>query len=351
MSAELPDHDDDRLPWARAEFPRRRRGLGWVRTAVAAVLALCAGLAAVVAVTTTWLEETVMDRDGFAALSADLLADQQLREQIELTAQETASDAVQDADTGSIPLGGLVSDVADRMVQAALVEYFDSEQYPQNVRDVLMGTYEANIASARGPDGAPEDLQLEIAPVLDGLTTAISDRLPLGLEIDLESMDLFGSSDGLLTLPDSGTGPTLDLLAQISDSAPYWWIGAAAAALIALLIARHREWVLLMAGVGLVGGAITAGIVLQRFADDLLASPDIEGVGRTVLERLLAVLGSGLDERLTPWIWAGVALAAIGAVLLVLRLTWRAGGARDGGGSGETTTGYSPRPGRRVIEA
>ena len=93
---------------------------------------------------------------------------------------------------------------------------------------------------------------------------------------------------------------------------------------------------------------IAAGMVLQGFADSVMASPDLEGVGRTVVDRLFAVLGAGLDQRLSPWLWAGVALTAAGVVLCGLRLTWRLGG--DDASGGDSTTGLS-RSGRRVIEA
>ena len=58
---------------------------------------------------------------------------------------------------------------------------------------------------------------------------------------------------------------------------------------------------------GLVGGVIAAGMVLQGFADSVMASPDLEGVGRTVVDRLFAVLGAGLDRtgalnRLAAWL-------------------------------------------------
>lgn len=333
----------------REGSPERRTGpLGWVRTVLAAVLALCAGLAAVVALLTTWVDDTIMDRGGFAALSEQLLSDQQLRDELETTALETTSEAVQDIDTGGVPLGGLMKDYADRAAQDVLGGYLDSDLYSQDVREVLEGTYDANVAAAAGPDGAPEDLQLEIAPVIDGLTTAVSDRLPMGLEIDLGSMDLFGSSDGMLTVPDSATGPVLDLIAAIAQQAPYWWAGAVAAVVLALLIARHREWVLVGAGLGLLGGVIAAGAAMQSFAEDLLASPELEGVARAVLERLMAVLGTGLEEHLAPWIWAGAILTLAGLVLCVVRLTWRAGA--DGDAADGSLADLSRRSGRRVIE-
>ena len=70
-------------------------------------------------------------------------------------------------------------------------------------------------------------------------------------------------------------------------------------------------------------------------------------MGRTVVERLFAVLGAGLDQRLSPWLWTGVALSAAGVVLGGLRLTWRLGGDDP---RGDSATGLSRR-GRRVIEA
>lgn len=339
------------LPWDRPAPAARRRGrgaLGLLRTIVAAVLALCAGLAAVMAVTTTWIDDTVMDREGFSALSEDLLADQQLRDEIEAMALDSASQAVQDTDTGDIPMGGMITGWVDRRVGSTLVEYFDGDDYPQDMREVLEGTYDANVAAAEGPNGAPEDLQVDVAPVLDGLSGSISDRLPFGLEIDLSAMDLPGIDGGVAEIPDSATGPALDQLAEVSQQAPYWWIAAGVAAVLALVIARHREWMLLGAGLGLIGGVIAAGMVLQGFAETTMASPDLEGVGRTVVDRMFAALDAALNQRLGPWLWAGVALAGAGVVLGGVRLTWRLGG--DDDSNGDSTTGLSRR-GRRVIEA
>lgn len=306
--------------------PRRRTGaLGWIRTLLAFVLALCAGAAAVAAVTMTWLQESVVDREGFAALSEELVLDQELSDEIAAAASESAGEAVQDVDTRGIPFANILLDGVEGFVTTTIQDYVGSEEYAEDWYSVLGETYQANIASSRDGAGAPEDLQVSVGPLVDRVEQRLEDRIPLDLDLDLRSQEALGGRDAVLSLDDSATGPAIDTMVEVADQAPYWWAGSALAALAALLLARRREWPVLGLGLGLLGATIAVGRAADGISRDILASPGLSDLAHSVVERVVVLLGGGLDGALMPWLWVGVILSIAGLVLIALRALLRPG--------------------------
>lgn len=328
---------------------RRLRPLGWLRTALATILAVGAGAATIVAVTLTWLGASVVDREGFAALSEELVLDQQLSDEIEAAATASAGDAVQGIDTGPLPFGGLLLDGVESVVTSVLQEYFGSQQYAEDWYAVLGETYDANLGAARSGAGAPEDLQVHVGPLVDRVESSLEERIPFGIDLDLRAQEALGGRDAILSLDDSGTGPVLDGLVAAADQAPLWWAGSAVAAIAALVLARHREWTLLGAGAGLLGSGLIVGGAAQGIGEDIVASPGLTDVARSVVDRVLGILLGGLDAALLPWLWTGAGLAAAGLLLILVRLMWRVG--RGDRAATGPLAGTGQDSGREVFEA
>ncbi len=355
----IPSCSEAPLGESELKSSRSRRLRGWVgvlRTVLGFVLALAGAAAVVVGVTLQWLQDSLVDRDGFAQISQELVHDESLQQELTDTAVTQASDAVQGQDLGAVPFSGALKDMADRRIAGYIREYVDSDQYVDDWNDVLLTTHQINIEPAgslpeTSGDGAPEDLELYVAPVVGSLESHIEDRLQdtLGvrLNLDLRDQEGLGGQDGIIVVRDSATGPAFDTIADSTVQAPLLLWGGVAALVLAALLSRHREWVLVGAGVG----AATAAVLAQRGAQELtstvLASPDLQDVGRSLVERVFQILLTGMDHTLAPWLWGGVAVAVVGALLAAARLLWRSG-SRDSWETGHTLTQDQRR--RRVVE-
>lgn len=333
-----------------------RRWLGVVRTVVAFAVAVLGAAVVVTGVTLQWLQESVMQRDGFAQVSQELVQDESLQDELVDTAVEQASGAIQQQELGGLPFSGVIKDVADRRVSTYIRDYAASDQYVEDWNQVLLRTFELNIEPAgslpeTSGDGAPEDLQLYVAPVVDSISTTIEDRLEeltgIRLNLDLGDQEALGGPDGILVVGDSATGPVLNTMADMTVQAPLFFWGGLVALALAAVLARHREWVLVGGGLG---AALTTVIVnrgADRTTDAVLNSPDLQDVGRSVVQRVFEILLSGLDTTLSPWLWAGVMVAVLGVLLAAARWLWGAGSA-GGSESGHTPSAELRR--RRVVE-
>lgn len=345
------------LGFNRNPHPRLSGGwIGRLRTVMACVLALVGAAAVVTGVTLQWLQNSVVERDGFARISEELVQDQALQDELVDTAVTQASQAIQQQDLGAIPFSGTVKDMADRRISDYIREYVESDQYVDDWNSMLLTTHELNIESAGSTpetsgDGAPEDLELYVGPVVDSIGAHIEDRLQsligIRLNLDLGEQEALGGPDGILVVRDSATGPAFDALADLAVKAPLFTWSGVAGLLIAVLMARHREWTLVGAG----AGAVIAVVVANRAADaltaDVLASPDLQDVGRSVVDRVFQILLAGMDATLNPWLWGGVVVAVIGLLLAATRVLWRSG-SRDGWEAAHGATDAQRR--RRVVE-
>lgn len=339
--------------------PRSRRERGWLgvlRTVIGCVLALVGAAAVVAGVTLQWLQDSLVDRDGFAQISQELVNDESLQQELEDTAVSQASEAVQAQDLGAVPFSGALKDIADRRIAGYIREYVDSDQYVEDWNRVLLTTHELNIEPAgalpeTSGDGAPEDLELYVAPVVDSLEDHVEDQLQdmLGvrLNLDLRDQEGLGGEDGVIVVSDSATGPAFDAIADSTVQAPLLLWGGVAALVVALLLSRYREWALVGAGVGAATAAVVAQRGVQELTSTILASPDLQDVGRSLVERVFQILLAGMDHTLSPWLWGGVAVAVVGLLLAATRLLWRYG-SRDGRGSGHIPSENQRR--RRVVE-
>lgn len=321
---------------------------GLLRTILAVLLALTGALAMVAGISLQWLQDSVVDRDGFAKVSEELAADQSLQEELVATALDNASRSVQQQDLGGIPFGGSILDIVDQRVASGIQEYAGTEQYTDDWNQVVLTTHELNLENAGEGEGqgAPEDLEIGTGPVVDSIEHHIEDRIGFGVDLDLRSQESLGGADGIVVVGDSHTGPTFDTIVDSTRAAPYLLWGGVVAMGLALLLGRHREWAVAAAGAGLIVGVLYARSQADSLTTSVTSSPNLQDVGRTVIERIFEILLTGLDQALTPYLWAGVAALVVGLIAAAARTLWHWGA--DDGWEDAHTPGDGRR--RRVVE-
>lgn len=344
--------EGDRVPKGftagrRARFSRGVWGIG--RTVVATILALAGALGVVGGVTLQWLEDAVVERDGFAQISQDLAMDQTLQDELVATAVDNASSTVQQQDLGGMPFGGAIRSILDDRVTSAIEDYAQSDQYVDDWNQVMLTTHELNIepAGTHDSEGAPENLEIYAAPVVDSIETRMEDRIGFGVELNLRSDEALGGEDGILVVQQSNTGPVFDTIADTTARAPLALWGGIVALVLSLVIARHREWPLIGGGLGLLAGVLYVGNAAQEITDTVVASPDLQDVGRSVVERIFQLLLTGLDTALAPLLWTGVVAGILGALATAARVLWR-WGSGDSWDASHTVSDERRR--RRVVE-
>lgn len=349
---EINGVEGDRIPKRFTPAHHRRFSRGpWalLRTVVASVVALLGGLAMIVGLTLTWLQDAVVDREGFAQISQQLVQDQPLQDELIATAVDEASQTVQDQELGGLPFGGTLLNLVDERVTAAIEDYSQSQEYVNDWNEVVLTTHELNLESAGSQDGegAPQDLEIYTAPLVDSIESHIEDNIGLGIDLDLRGEESLGGEDGIIVAAGSETGPVFDTIVDSTGQAPYWFWGGLTAVVLAVIGARHREWTFVAAGLGLFAGVLIGRRAASDVADTVTTSPDLESVGRSVVERIFELLLSGMDAALMPWLWVGVVAGVVGVVLAAARALWSWGASDTWGRAHEAD---DERRRRRVIE-
>lgn len=252
----------------------------------AALLALLAGVAAVVAVAAWYVRGEVIDREAFAGRAVRALERDEVRTAVraELTAEVLAQ----------VPAAELLGDRVERTVGSAI-------DAPPFRRAFRQGAAEVNrVLFERGGDDA--SLRVDVGAILGGADPRLGELLPAGLETRLVS--LRAERLGV------GTRRAADLTDALAILAPAIAVLALA---LALLIAADRRAVLRWAAVAVV---LTAAVLLALLAfgrggalDELQAGGSLtRQQTRDAAEAALAVYTDDLRTRLLIAIAAGVAL-------------------------------------------
>ncbi|MGY5763980.1 hypothetical protein ACXET9_02105 [Brachybacterium sp. DNPG3] len=182
-----------------------------------------------------WIEDNVVDQDGFLAVAEPLADDAAL--------QRTLSDSAVDELLDSDVVPGWITEQLTPIAQEQAAKAADTEAYATTWRTTMASLHTALFTAGDSP------LDVDLAPTIDVILTGAEDYLP----IDLPRPD-----SAVVTL---ATVPDVPLLRYATVLDP--WAGrlgpiALGLAVAALLIARHRRTMLLLAGVAaLAAGGLT----------------------------------------------------------------------------------------------
>lgn len=267
-----------------------------LRDLIAALLALLGAVLLGAALPAVWLQQHVVDEDGFVAIAGPVGSDPEVRDQL---SDEAASRITEDS---SLP--AWAQDRLDPLVQEQVDDLSESDVY-QRVWVSSMRELHQQLFSP-----GPTELSVDLTPVASAITDPIEKTLPVEIPVP-DDLDV--------TI---ATIPRIALLEKSSLLDP--WAGrmlpaGIVCAAVALLIARHRRAILVLEGIA---GMAAGGLLL-------FALHDLEGLVPDAVDQL-PLLGSvvqafedqlAADVRPQAIFLAGVStlVMAVGIVLMGLR--------------------------------
>ncbi|MEH0108223.1 hypothetical protein V6N00_00625 [Tersicoccus sp. MR15.9] len=282
-----------------------------LRTAVSFLLGLIAVVLILAGISATAVQRTVVDTNGFVALTSPLSADTGLHDRLATTVAGQARSRI------ALPEG--LKDAAAGLVDRSAQALTTDPGFPGAWDRTMQRSHDLSLATMTDP-AKPDALQADIQPLVKLLAdkAAGSLSLPAGGSLvpdDAVVVDLGASQQAGL----AGT------VVRASGNATAALVGAAVAAVLALLVAHRRTTTVGWLGVGvLLGtGLLVAAGVLVRSA--VAGDANAPGLADYLRYRLVDLAGGAA----VPWV---VGLAVWGAVLLAAGLVGRlvAGRSRPG---------------------
>ncbi|WAP52634.1 hypothetical protein OL239_05270 [Arthrobacter sp. ATA002] len=257
-----------------------------------AILGLVAILLAAAAFCSAWLEENVVSDSGFTALGQPLGTDAAF--------QQTLSEAIGRQASDSLQVPSAIAPFVEPVITGAVQGVQSLPEYPQAWEETLSRSHALTFDGGGG-------VTLDVAPLVGLVTNAVGSET--GIEVAAPE-----SSPVPLTGADRRDA--VDLLVRAGGAWPYLALGAAAAAVLSLLVARSRTAALAWLGLG----ALLAGGLLWIGAGSLPALAERPAYGSAVAETFAAAFSVEAAASLQAWT---VPFLLGAAVLLVLGLVAR----------------------------
>ena len=246
----------------------------------------------------TWVERTVIDQQGFLAVTQPMADDAEF--------QRTLTDSAVTEILGDERVPDWISERVTPLAEEQAARLAGTELYG-SLWDVTMRELHGALFTP-----GPSDLEVDLGPAVDSILTGIEDNLPFGIEVPRPD-------DATVTL---ATIPDVPLLTTASDLAP--WADrlgpiALLLVLVALTVAAHRRITLTLVG----AGGILAGVAVWWLAGSI-ESVVPDAVDQAVF---LGPVVQVFQERFTTEVMpqgvimmgAGALVMAVGLVLMGLR--------------------------------
>ncbi len=262
-----------------------------VRSFLSALLTLVAIAATILAVPSFWLDQRLVDREGFVSTVAPMAENQQVKDYL---ADEIAAQATARTD---LPIAGV-------LVRPLAGRYTDSEQFRQDFADVV-GQQHDFLFETPAPGTDTSVMQLDITDMINrALNLSGGNRIQGPVVVELTN-----GASGLEAGRYAEVGDQITLLAWGSAAV------AVLAALLALLVARRRGTVFAWLGLGVVAAGVSTWAMGLFFADR--AKQEVSGAessGRRVAE--LIIDGAYDDVTRVAVIVGGVGIAMFAVGIL-----------------------------------
>lgn len=268
------------------------------RDLLAAALVLVATVLGALWAPATWVERTVIDQQGFWAVTQPMADDAEF--------QRTLTDSAVTEILGDERVPDWISERVTPLAEEQAARLAGTELYG-SLWDVTMRELHGALFTP-----GPSDLEVDLGPAVDSILTGIEDNLPFGIEVPRPD-------DATVTL---ATIPDVPLLTTASDLAP--WADrlgpiALLLVLVALTVAAHRRITLTLVG----AGGILAGVAVWWLAGSI-ESVVPDAVDQAVF---LGPVVQVFQERFTTEVMpqgvimmgAGALVMAVGLVLMGLR--------------------------------
>ncbi|SFT40135.1 hypothetical protein [Arthrobacter sp. ov118] len=286
-----------------------------MRTFVSAAAVLVGLLMAAVAVPAMWVDQNIVQEEGFVVLTAPLGKDPAFQQRLATAAVDSLASAAQIPE----PLTELAQPVLDSAAQSLTGLPGYSDAWAETLRKSHLLTFADPNTLPPEADGT-SSLTLDVAPLVGLVAKRVSEATKLPLQAPGQVLIHMGQSN------------QRQLIAQVTAYAPMGYavgIGAGIAFVLALVAARRRGTVLAGIGVGLL---VLAG--LWKLGSDI-AGAAVAGTssGNDVAELFKNEFVAACSASFGQWI---VAAAVAGAALLVVGV---AVGVAEGRSRGKSNTG------------
>lgn len=267
------------------------------RDLLAVLLLIAATVLATLWLPAVWLQSHVVDQSGFLEIAQPLAEDPAF--------QRTLTDGAVETILSDENMPGWISDPLTPIAEEQAARATDTEVYT-TVWDATMVDLHGALFSP-----GPSDLEVDLAPVIDTLLTGVEDQVPL---LDVPRPD--SAAVTIATIPD------VPLLTQATILDP--WAQrtgpiALGLAVLALLIARRRRGMLMMAGLGTMIAGLATWALAQQITD--LVPDRVDQA--TFLGPIVQAFEQRFTTDVTPQgvilLGVGALIAAAGLVLIGLR--------------------------------
>ncbi|APX34349.1 hypothetical protein BH708_18370 [Brachybacterium sp. P6-10-X1] len=267
------------------------------RDLLAVLLLIAATLLASFWLPAAWLQSHVVDQDGFVEITQPLADDPAF--------QRTLTDGAVETILRDETVPGWIADSLTPIAQEQAARATGTEVYTT--------VWDAAMIELHGALFSPgsSDLEVDLAPVIDTLLTGVEEQVPL---LDVPRPD--SAAVTIATIPDI---PLLTHATALDPWAQRAGPIALGLAVLALLIARHRRGMLMLAGLGTMLAGLGTWALAQR-VEDLV--PD-----RVDQKAFLGPIVQAFEQRFTAdvtpqgviLLGVGALVAAAGLVLIGLR--------------------------------
>lgn len=271
-----------------------------MRTAGSAILVIMALVLAAVAGPSLWLQRNVVDQDGFVALAGPLGGDKEFQESLTTLLSGQAA--------ASLNLPSFLNKLAVEIINSAAQNIYSDPGYPQAWSETLQRSHALTFAAA-GKSEVAEDLQLDLAPLVDLVAAKVT--ADVGATVPIPKEVVVGMEQ-----------PQIARALPLAVTLGGWsgWMVFIAVDLLALgvIVARRRALTVVASGVGLGIVALLwllASGAAQRYLSALVLGPgSATQIGAQVAELARDSWQGGIT---LTFVLAGV-VAAVGVASLVV---------------------------------
>ena len=276
-----------------------------MRTFVSAIAVMVGLLLAAVAVPAMWVDQNIVQEEGFVRLASPLGKNPEFQRRLASAAVASFNPA------GQIP--DFLADGMAPVLEAAAGSLTGLPGYPAAWEETLRKSHRLSFADPGSlPPGAAAStsLTLDVAPLLALLTRQLSETTGVPFSPPGETLISIGQSGHR------------ELIANLSAYAPMGYAMAAGSGLafvLALVAARRRWLILLVAGVG---GFFLAA--LWKLGSDLAsaavsAMPPGNSVAEVFQQELVSASAASFGQWISTSFWTAGFLLLAGIILAIFR--------------------------------
>lgn len=287
-----------------------------MRSFLSAIAAIAALLLFTAAVPAQWIQQNIVQEEGFVSLTAPIADDPRLPDAVASTAAEAIA--------GSTPLAGVVQPLIGDAATAAVNDPGFSEAWAKTMRaSHALSFGESPMASGAevsGPETSGTDSLGAFSSGTDAASAVNSATLDVAPLAELAAEQVTESIGVPVPTPESvpvqigsdWSANVLDSLARYAELGLPLAVGAAGAAVLALLVARRRSTTLSLLGLGAAAGAGLGWLAMQGVRGVVVATATPDGLAGVFADALMDEAAHGYSQWTVVIVSGAAVLFAVG---------------------------------------